>query len=775
MYLCTLNEYTMRQTNLFFLLILTFLGALTARAQVADSVDVVDYDISLDLCQAAPCPGDATVTMKLLRPCACIGFSLIGTADSVEVAGVAVSNPDLEALPTVGIAVGQEFTVRIWYHVTSYVESVGLGGLHLDNNMSYNFGAGFVTDPHPLGRAWFPCRDNFHDKATYTLRLKTKAGWTAECGGIRQSVSTDSTGCEHSVWRIAQPIPTYIASISQANWTRIQDTISSLYGDYPLTIGYTSASRNQVIRAFAQLDSVVPMFERCFGPYRWGRIGYIGTTQGSMEHVNNIALNSSFVSSTSEAAQTTIVHELGHAWFGNLITCATEGDMWINEGGASFTAEVGLEAVKGRKASNDYYQRYLEAVLRTTHIEDNGYRALHGMPHQYTYGNTSYQKGWMVWHSLRGYLGEELFYSSLRTLMERCAFGTLNAYQLRDSLSLYSGVNLTDFFDFHVFSPGFVDYHVEMTDVSENAATIRVRQQSVATSQTLNTNRVPVVVYGYVDEGFDSVKRWVEFEGLEGSASFAGLPFRPAFCMIDCDHEISDAAIVASLHHFGYEEAVARNLAHVKVDSKNDVDIRIEHHMAPSMGDLPGGVARRAGRYWMLRGSWDLADSVDVWFRYVRTGYTDGAYSNLDRGFYSKAATADSLGLFYRPNSSSPWILVSRTRSGNANEGWLVGRGLLPGEYTLAVVDFDHLSINQPSPVEVQLFPNPLEQGQPLAVEVDSRGPFTVTIFDTGGRQVWQKEGCQNGQKMSPMLAKGTYFVRIENNFISLQSKLIQL
>ncbi len=765
----------MKLSKIFSLLILTSLCGTVVRAQMQDSVDVLDYDISLDLSQAAPCPGDATVSMKLLRPCASIGLSLIGTVDSVEVAGVAVNNPDLEALPTAGIAVGQEFTVRVWYHVTGYVEPLDLGGLHLNNNMSYNFGASFEPDPHPFGRAWFPCRDNFHDKATYTLRMKTKAGWTAECSGIRQSVSTDSDGCESSVWRIAQPIPTYIASISQANWTRIQDTISSLYGDYPLTIGYTSAARGLVIRAFAQLDSVVPMFERCFGPYRWGRIGYIGTTQGSMEHVNNIALYSGFISAISEAAQTTIAHELGHAWFGNLVTCATEGDMWINEGGASFTAEVGMEAVKGRAASNEYYQRYLEAVLRTTHIEDDGYRALHGIPHQYTYGHTSYKKGWMVWHTLRGYLGEELFYSSLRTLMERCAFGTLDAYQLRDSLSLYTGVDLTDFFNFHVFSPGFVDYHVEMTDVSENAATIRVRQQTVATSQTVNTNRVPVAIYGYIDERLDSVKRWVEFEGLEGSASFIGLPFRPAFCMIDCDYEISDAAIVAGLHHFGYEEPVARHLAHVKVDSEGDVDIRIEHHMAPATGDLPGGVVRRANRYWMLRGNWDIADSVDLWFRYVRTGYTDGAYPNLDRGFYSKAATADSLGLFYRPNSSSPWTLVSRTRSGNANEGWLVGRGVLPGEYTLAVVDFEHLSINQSSPVDIQLFPNPLGQGESLTVEVDSDEPFTVTVFDAGGRQVWQKMGCRNGQKMTPCLAKGTYFVRIENNFISLQSKLIQL
>lgn len=761
--------------SFLWVLVISLLCQTGLRAQVADSVDVLDYDICLDLSQVTSCRGEATLSMKLLRPCQTIGLSLIGTVDSVEVAGTAVSNPDLGALPVAGIAVGQVFMVHVWYSPSGYVEGYGFGGLHLSNGLAYNLGVGFDTDPHPIGRAWFPCRDNFHDKATYTLRVKTKAGWTAECGGIRQSVSTDSTGCENSVWRIDQQIPTYLASISQANWNRFQDTITSVYGNYPLTIGYRSGSRGAIIRAFEELDSVVPMFERCFGPYRWGRIGYIATPKGSMEHTNNIALVADFVSSMTEPAQTTIAHELGHAWFGNLITCADEGDMWINEGGASFTSEVAMEAVKGREASDEYYQRYLEKVLRTNHIADGSYLALHGIPHRHTYGSTAYEKGWMVWHSLRGFLGEERFYNALRTLMERCAFGTLDAYQLRDSLSLYSGVDLTDFFNFHVFSSGFVDYHVEMTDVSDEGATVRVRQQAVATSQTLNNNRVPVAIYGYVNERLDSVKRWVEFEGMESSATYEGLPFRPAFCMIDCDYEISDAAIVAGLRLAGYGDPVPLHMAHVKVGSKTMIDVRVEHHMAPAMGDLPGGVIRRAGRYWMLRGNWGVADSVELWFRHVRTGYVNGGYPYLDQGFYFTAASVDSLGLFYRPNSSSPWVLVSRNHTGDANEGWMGGRGLLPGEYTLAVVDFEHLAISHPTPVEVQLFPNPLSQGQPLTVEVDSPEPFTVSIFDAGGRQVWQKEGCRSGEKMNPRLAKGTYFVRIENNFISLQSKLIQL
>ena len=766
----------MEKTRILFVAMTLALGCGVAQGQVADSVDAVDYDISLDLSGNNLLRGYANVTLSLLHPCQSVGLRLLGTVDSVRVDGMMLSaGSGLETLPTAGKGVGEPFHVEVWYHTGSNVESGGWGGFHFESTQSYNLGVGFNADPHVMGRAMFPCRDNFTDKATYTLRVTTRAGWTAECGGVRQSVAVDSLGREHSVWRIGLPTPTYLVSASQAAWVRIHDTVESIYGSYPLTIGYRQRVEANVRSAFAELDSVVPMYERCFGPYRWGRIGYIATSKGSMEHVNNIALDHAFIASTSERAQSTIAHELGHAWFGNLLTCEEEGDMWINEGGASFCSEVAMEAVRGRRASDDYYQRNLEQVLRTTHLTDGSYRALHGMPHSITYGSTTYDKGWMVWHSLRGYLGEDRFYSALRTLMERCAFGNIDAYRLRDSLSLYSGVDLTDFFDFHVFSPGFVDYHAELVAEEDGTAVI-VGVQGVGTTQPPASHRVPLTFYAYSADGvLDSVTRWVAFDGQEAriAATELTLPFAPLFCMVDAGHELSDAATVAMYHNRGYEDLLTKDLVHLRLRSQSEFDIRVEHHMAPAPGVMPEGVVRRSGRYWMVRGAWSTADSVELGFRYVRTGDASNLYANLDRGFYNRAATLDSLGLFYRCGNGCPWTLVSRQRSGEANSGWLMGEALLPGEYTLAVVDFENLGICNPAVASGQLFPNPLVQGQPLTVEAATDEPFTVTIVDTGGRQVWQKTACHNGQPLHPALPKGTYFVRIENNFISLQSKLI--
>ncbi len=765
-------------------LLLLFVGN-TAGAQTADSVDMLDYDIALDLSHGAPFTGDATLTLRLTAPCQTLALDLYGTADSVWVEGVRIEYPLISALPTASFQAGDTLTVRVCYHSNGYVESYGWGGFHFDNNLSYNLGVGFNANPHVMGAAMMPCRDNFHDKATYTLRMLTKAGWTAQCGGMLQERIANADGTESSVWRIEQPTPTYLVSVSQAAWNRQERTVSSLYGTYPLSLGYLISDSAGVSRAFDELDSVVPMFERCFGPYRWNRIGYIATPKGSMESVNNIALDQTFINSRGERAQMTIAHELGHAWFGNLVTCATEADMWINEGGASFTSEVAMESVKGREASNKYYQTNLENVLRYAHVADNGYRALSPMPHQYTYGTTTYDKGALVWHSLRGYLGDSVFYSALNRLMEAKAFGNVSAEELRDSLSLYTGVDLTDFFDYHVFTPGFVDYNVsiDQSNCMNNVIGVRVRQQSIANDRTVVANRVPVTFFANVPgQGKRQEKTVLTFDDVENGETYhtVALPFVPDYCVLDYDKEFSDAATLGVFRldrtgTFTYAEAHMR----VQIDNPfaDGEELVVEHHWGQPWDIEPdAGVVRTTGRYWVVRGSQEIYPGMQGRFRFVRDGYTSGNYTALDRGFVRNTASLDSVAVLFRERPDRPWRSVSHQRTSNTNECWFIVDNLCTGEYTLAVIDTALMAIAGPEGIDSPtLFPNPIAQGTPLTLQVPFDENFTVHIFDASGRQVWSKRGCRNGRKVSPRLASGTYLVRIENNFVSLQSKLIVL
>lgn len=765
----------------YILFLASLFAALPAlQAQTPDSVDILDYDLSFDFSQGRPFLGDATLTLRLTRPCDSIALHLIGTVDSVWVNGSRIATPRLQAIPVTGIPAGDSIYVRICYHSSGYVESGGWGGFHYDANMHYNLGVGFDANPHVMGRAIMPCRDNFYDKATYTLRVHTTAGWTAECGGERLSRVKESDNTERSVWRIAQPTPTYLVSISQAGWHYIHKTIPSLYGTYPLSVGFTNENSDQVERAFAELDAVVPMFERCFGPYRWGRIGYIATNKGSMEHVNNIGLDRSLVNSVGERAQTTIAHELGHAWFGNLITCRDEGDMWINEGGASFTSEVSVEATSGRTASDQYYQTHLEAVIRANHINESGYLALNGMPHNNTYGSTTYEKGWMVWHSLRGYLGDSLFYACVKRLMESKKFDVLDALEVRDSLSLYSGVDLTGFFDFHVFSPGFVDYYVDVAyDASApRLARVNIRQQTIGTDAVVHANRVPVTFFARSGQQY---KRWFAFDGADTSLTVE-LPFNdPVYHVLDRDLEISDAVTLSEIDITSVTQHDGKESHFRLITSENMPEttrMAVEHHWGrPWDTDNVPGIIRTANRYWVIHGTHRHFGTAKGYFQYVRGDYEAASSAYLDNGFFNRPASLDSIALIYRQGPGHPWIALCHTHSTNSNSGYFTFQNLLAGEYTLAVIDTTLMSVASPDDdaSSFLLFPNPVNSGTSLTIETPLTGAFELSVIDAAGRTVWRRKECRNGMEITPNLAAGTYFVMIENKVVSLQSKLIVL
>ena len=729
-------------------------------AQTPDSVDVVDYDLTLDLSNGAPFAAKAVLTVQLERPIDAMSLQLMGTVDTLTVDGTVVANPDLAQIPVAGIAPHTPFTVAVVYRGRNYVESYGWGGFHFDSDMSYNLGVAFNEDPHSIGRAMFPCRDNFTDKATYTLRVKTRTGWTSECGGLKQSAEVDSAGCEHSVWHIPWPTPVYLVSVSQANFRKIQTTA----GGYPMTLGFTNQDSSRVALTFRQMDTVVPMFERCFGPYRWERIGYIGTQKGSMEHVNNIALSRSFMASpTSPYGRITIPHEFGHAWFGNLVTCRTEADMWFNEGGASFTSEVAREATSGREAAIEFYQENLESVVRTAHTTDGDWLPLSPMPHSLTYGSTTYDKGALVWHSLRGYLGDSVFYAAMRRLFAEKAFGTVDAYEVRDSLAAYTGVDLTGFFDFHVFTAGFIDYYVAL-----EGDTLRIRQQGYFTNDIMRSSRVPVT---FLSADGQSETRWYTLSGPDTAVAVAGLPFVPRYCLLDRDCEISDAVTRGEtrLENNGRHVIASTHFTANANDITAPVTIYVDHHWGRPYGlDTVTGVVRQASRYWVVDGDFDYNSGVKGRFDYSRT-------SGLDEGFFDDAATSDSLVLLHRWASRSTWHCIARYHS-SSSEGYFTCN-LLPGEYTLAVVDPDLLAIGGGAlPTSCPtLFPNPLRRGEALTVEAPFDGPFDIVIIDAAGHKIWSKRGCRQGRALHPNLPAGTYLVVIKNKSVSLQSKLIQL
>ena len=246
------------------------------------------------------------------------------------------------------------------------------------------------------------------------------------------------------------------------------------------------------------------------------------------------------------------------------------------------------------------------------------------------------------------------------------------------------------------------------------------------------------------------------------------LPFRPAFCVLDLDREISDAATNGEMVFKGMVQRSA-DVAHMRTKATkaqpDSVTVYVEHHWGKPYGvSTMEGVTGSIDRYWVVNTTAWL-HGVQGLFRFVCNNFVGGSYPYLDKD-HLLHGSIDSAVVLYRPSADQPWRAVSHERLDNNQESFFVVTNLQAGEYTIAVVDSNIVGIAVPSAHEVvatQLFPNPLRRGEALTVEVAGDKPFSVAIYDNAGRLVWHREGVVSGQKLQPNLAAGTYTVTIPN------------
>lgn len=755
-----------------FLLLLALLPfCKNALAQNADSVDVVKYTISLDVAHEHPSEmlAKTVADVRIMRPLRqfTLDFSSANVdsvfVDGVKLDSVIYDNRYLTITVPAGTQVGDTLEVAVFYHGRGYLESNGIGGFHFDNDIIYNLGCAFDESPHTFGRAWFPCRDNFYDKSLIEYSVTVDKDLEVWCSGVRDSVClnvADSSRTFH--FSVKHPISTYLSSVTIGNFRGIQRTLQSVYGSYPLHVSYLSGDSASISRNFDLLEDVLPKYETCFGPYRWERLGYVATPYGSMEHVGNISLVGQCVSDNSTVCQSVIAHELSHSWFGNLVTCAREGDMWFNEGGASFCEELAMEAVFGKEAANEYYQQEMEKVIRTMHHEDSCYRPIAGNPTEYTYSNTVYDKGAMVFHSLRGYLGDSLFYASLRKLFDRNEYKSLTTLQIRDSLSLYSGVDLTKFFDFHVLGPGFAHFSIDSMRTNGNDTRVFMRQKLVGTTAFADGNRVPVTFFS---ENMDTVTKILSFDGEFGDQRFS-LPFEPRFAIVDFYKDLSDAITDGWIF---LKSSGRRTLPQTFIETSNfnlrDTNfIHISHNFVKPdpMKRSTDIVKRLANRYWKIEG--DISGRISGRFYAERFSSMGNPNLYLDENFWEDVATTDSMVLLYRPDAASDWHYEESTYEGNTAKGYFCVSTLKTGEYALAVVDtarIGTLGAETPRKWKIGISPNPASESVKVSVCGGLHG-LDLSIYDSEGKTVLRKKGISSEETIDiSSLQSGLHIVRI--------------
>lgn len=761
--------------NMFLLLgmMLVWGGGMNAQKHFTenDTIDVLHYDITLDMGHQQPrhMQGWCETTVRMLKPSTEVGLGLMyATIDSIKVNGQGVGSREYSynekhlRIPVGNTAVGDTMRITVWYGTNGWTGTDG--GMWCEDDLFYNLGEDRRIRPFSMGRSWFPCSDSVYDRATYTFHLTVPQGWRAISSGEHDSTVTNTDSSLTYHYTLSNPVSTYHVGLNAAPYIMHQREAVGHYGNYPVRIAGFSMDSAALVRSFSTLDQTLQLFEQKFGPYRWGTIGFSeGGPGAGMEHVNNICAE---FSQREYDLKYLIDHEFAHQWFGNLVTCDHLRDMWFNEGGATFADQ--LASIGAANTTSELVWHRSTAVLSAP-LSERGYHPLCGMPNRYSFMQTTYYKGAMVFHELNQLLGDSVFFGMLQQLFERNAFTNMDSYQLRDSMSLYSGVDLTDFYDFHIFNGGFASYSIDSLRTIDGLTELWITQRLWHAPDYCRQANVPVTFFS---SNGDTVTCHVRSNGIHAHGQYR-LPFVPKFAIVDYYHRSACANITQKLQmsSTSTNTSTLTNfiISPTNINRTENIYVTLQFG-EPDEQEIPG-VVRWYNRRWFVNGTYGSDFKANYGFMF---GLFDPV---LDRDFYHGSMTLDSLRLFYRKDANSPWMLrksakVETYSSSYNNYQYLKLIGTpLKGEFILAVVDTALLDIHEDGEIaprgnspKLSLSPNPSRECVNIAFTTAGVNPgqCRVTMHDATGRKVMDfKPTGFNTQTNISELPTGIYYVTL--------------
>ncbi len=793
-YFCLVNKY-------FFLVVCCAFATQVWAADDSrsDTLDVSQYSIHLTITDFAGQSISGFCDIDYRSKVAGLSLShfdlLSLTVDSVRYNGVGAvftQVGELVGVSHASMSVGDSSRIRIYYRGTPSSDASGFGGFSFSGLYAYNIGVGFDATPHNFGRVWFPCIDNFIDRSRLELYITTGSLNKAICNGalVGSSVNVDGTITWH--WSQTIAIPTYLATVSVAPYVNVEQQYSGIAGVLPITFSALAADTTNVKSSFVHLPEAIAAYEARFGPYVWQRIGYVIVPfmAGAMEHASCISYPK-FAVDGSLNYETMMAHELSHHWWGDLVTCKTAGDMWLNEGFASYCERLFVEQTYGwLRYKRDVRKNHYD-VLMNAHINDGGYLSVAGVDHAHTYSSHVYNKGADVVHTLRFQLGDSLFFNCLQGFLVAYQHQNITTEMLREYLTTCSGNSLTPFFAEWIQSPGFVDYCIKRHSNSAAVSLSQTSKASPISSYTpvkqevtlFDANWQPTTVVvtpaatlancHSIDLGAYDLADYIHTE-------------------LDIDEKVSDASTgeykriyVNGLNNF-VESKLNLNITNI-VDS---AWLRIQHHFAAPRKslNLPGRL-HLADRYWEVSGIANPAFSASAIFNY------DGTATNsfLDQTFIS--TTEDSLVLLYMAENSNDWEILpypvnvvgfATNKKGNFN-----CTDLNFGLYTFGIYDSSlpatvdqYVGANdcvlsalqeQPWLPSWQLLPNPADNS--ISIEIQEVNSSSITLSNMAGKSLLRLDAA-NQTKLSintSTLATGMYMVTLADKQGRLEAKKVMV
>ena len=360
---------------------------------------------------------------------------------------------ELVITPAAGIRKGRAFEVGVDYD--GHPNPISDPDKSKDGWIPTDDGA-FVANEPQGSPSWYPANDTPRDKATYDFTITVPEGRTVIANG-RLVSKTDNGGKTTWRWRASDPTAPYLATATSGIFDVDFGTLPSGLPQYnavdPQTRRFGSKDPNPELAwdRLALNGSVVDFFSQLYGPYPFESVG------GVVDWAPNV-----FYSLESQTrplywvvpSASTVVHELSHMWWGDSVSLTVWPDIWLNEGFATWSEWIWSERTGGPSAAQIFDQLY--AIPEDSDAgQDLWFPAPAALPGPAELFETPvYDRGAMTLQALREKIGDQLFFSLLRTWYAENRNGNVTTADFIALAERISGRRLDDFFRVWLYEGG---------------------------------------------------------------------------------------------------------------------------------------------------------------------------------------------------------------------------------------------------------------------------------------------------------------------------------
>ncbi|MCG8917096.1 aminopeptidase N [Actinokineospora sp. PR83] len=430
-------------------------------------LEVESYVIELDLTDGIGQPGEttfssrSTVRFRSGDPSADTFIDLIAASvESAELNGTALPVDDYreeDGLVLTGLAETNELTVSATCSYTNTGE-----GLHrfvdpVDKGV-YLYTQFETAD----AKRMFACFDQPDLKATYTVRVIAPRGWKVISNAATATTTDVEGGVQGAVrheFETTDRISTYLVALVAGPYAEWRDEFSDAHGTIPLGI-YCRASLAEHMdadRLFTETKQGFGFFHESFGvAYPFGKYDQCFVPEfnaGAMENAGCVTFLEDYVFRSRvtryayERRCETVLHEMAHMWFGDLVTMRWWDDLWLNESFATWASVLAqANATEYEHAWTSFANiekswAYRQDQLPSTHPVAADIPDVQAV--EVNFDGITYAKGASVLKQLVAYVGLENFLSGLKVYFAKHAWANATLSDLLGALEEASGRDLS--------------------------------------------------------------------------------------------------------------------------------------------------------------------------------------------------------------------------------------------------------------------------------------------------------------------------------------------